>query len=75
MSRKLEELIDEAISLPDDDRAMLAGLLLESLEAEPDEGVDEAWAAEERKRWGEIQAGTVTAIPWEDVKAKLFARE
>jgi len=29
---------------------MLAGLLLESLEAEPDNGVDEAWAAEERKR-------------------------
>ena len=38
--------------------------------SEPD--VEAAWSAEIERRLAEIYAGTVTLIPWEDVRAELF---
>ena len=52
----------------------MAGLLLDSLEGEPDEGVEAAWAEEIERRVRQIDSGVVTTIPWEEVRAKLFAR-
>jgi len=52
----------------------LAGLLLDSLAGEPDEGVEAAWAEEIEHRIRQIDSGEVTTIPWEEVRAKLFAR-
>jgi putative addiction module component (TIGR02574 family) len=74
MSRNIEELFREASDLPEADRAELAGLLLESLESEPDPGVEEAWAEEVERRVRQIETGEVRTIPWEEVRAKLHAR-
>lgn len=73
MATELRQLFREALELTDNDRATLAGLLIESLEGPPDPDVDAAWTAEAERRWQEIESGAVQTIPWEEVKAKLLA--
>jgi putative addiction module component (TIGR02574 family) len=71
MSRAVEELYEQASHLPEEDRAELAGKLLESIEDPPDEGIEEAWAAEIERRMVEYRAGRVKTIPWSEVRAHL----
>ncbi|HVQ36479.1 MAG TPA: addiction module protein [Pyrinomonadaceae bacterium] len=73
MATELRDLFREALELTDNDRATLAGLLIESLEGPPDTEVEAAWAAEAERRWQEIESGKVETIPWEEVRAKLLA--
>ena len=54
MTSDVAELFRQAAALPGKDRAELAGLLLESLEGEPDEGVEGAWGAEIERRIAEL---------------------
>jgi putative addiction module component (TIGR02574 family) len=74
MSRTVEDLIREAAELPEQDRAALAGLLIESLEGPPDPDVDAAWAAEIERRVADVDAGRVTTVPWEEVRERLRQR-
>ena len=74
MSRTFTDVWKEAAELSDEDRATLAGLLIESLEGEPDLDVEAAWAAEIEKRVAELDAGTVESIPWEQVRQRLLNR-
>jgi putative addiction module component (TIGR02574 family) len=55
-----------------EERAALAGLLIESLEPESEEGVEEAWMVEVERRMAELDSGAVQAIPWDEVKARLY---
>jgi putative addiction module component (TIGR02574 family) len=71
MTREVEELYEQASQLPEEDRAELAGKLLESIEEPPDEGVEEAWAAEIERRIADYRAGRVKTIPWSEVRAHL----
>jgi putative addiction module component (TIGR02574 family) len=75
MATELRQLFREALELTDNDRATLAGLLIESLESEPDPDVEAAWAEEAERRWQEIQSGKVQTIPWEEIKARLLSGE
>ena len=72
MARDLKDVFRAAFELPEDERATLAGLLIESLEPPPDPDVEELWAAEAERRWREIESGAVATTPWEEVRAKLF---
>lgn len=72
MPRDLKNVFREAFDLPENDRATLAGLLIESLEPPPDPDVEELWAEEAERRWREIESGAAVTIPWEEVKARLF---
>ena len=74
MARDIAELFREAAQLPETERAELAGRLLESLDGEPDEEVEAAWAEEIERRIRQLDSGEVKTIPWEDVRAKLYAR-
>ena len=74
MRREVKELLEAAVALSEADRAELAGLLLETLEHEPDPGVEIAWANEIERRVREIESGAVQTIPWEQVRAELYAR-
>jgi putative addiction module component (TIGR02574 family) len=71
MTRAVEDLYEQASHLPAEDRAELAGKLLESIEDPPDEGVEDAWAAEIERRMAEYRAGRVKTIPWSEVRAHL----
>jgi len=74
MSRTFTDGWKEAADLSEKDRADLAGLLIESLEGEPDPEVEAAWAAEIERRVAEVGAGTVKTVPWEQVRQRLLNR-
>lgn len=71
MSRAVEELYEQASRLSEEDRAELAGKLLESIGDPPDQGVEESWAGEIERRMVEYRAGRVKTIPWSQVRAHL----
>ena len=69
-----KRVIDEALRLPADVRAALAGELLASLdgsELEPDR--EEAWSIEIRNRIDAYERGDVRALPAEDALAQIRA--
>ena len=72
MERNLNDVFQQAVQLPERDRATLAGLLIETLDAVSEPDVEAAWSEEIEQRLAEIDAGTVELIPWEDVRAELF---
>jgi putative addiction module component (TIGR02574 family) len=72
MSPSARELLEQALHLAEADRASLAGALIESLEGPAEEGVDEAWEEEIRRRVDELERGSVETVPWSEVRAKLF---
>lgn len=74
MSTHVNELFEKASILSEEERATLAGLLIESLESEVDSDVEEAWRVEIERRLAELDAGTVETVPWETVKARLLQR-
>ena len=74
MSTHVTELFKQASILSEEERATLAGLLIESLESEVDPDVEEAWRVEIDRRLAELDAGTVETVPWETVRAKLLQR-
>ena len=74
MSRTFTELWREAVELTEEERASLAGLLIDSLEGDPDADVEAAWAAEIQRRVGEVESGTARTVPWEEVRRRLVNR-
>jgi putative addiction module component (TIGR02574 family) len=67
-----EQLEAELLQLPPAVRARLAEALLDSLE-EADTELDRAWAEEAERRYQELKAGTVTAVPAGEAIAKARA--
>jgi putative addiction module component (TIGR02574 family) len=66
MSELAEKLIQEALSLPPDERAVVAERLLSSLEPELSE-IDQRWALEAEERLNAYERGEVGTIPGEEV--------
>ena len=60
--------------LDPEERATLMRLLIETLEAESEEGVDDAWRVEIERRMAELDSGTVQTIPWEELRERLSRR-
>ena len=75
MARDLKQLFREAAELPEDDRATLAGLLIESLDPKPTPEVRAAWSREIERRVREIDEESVELSSWEEVRAELFGDE
>jgi putative addiction module component (TIGR02574 family) len=69
-----EEIMSAALTLPPDARARLAEHLMESLDAENQAEIDALWAEEAERRARELEDGTVTAIPGEEVMNRLRSR-
>ena len=74
MTRTAKELLEEALALGPGDRADLAATLLESLDGEPDAGVEEAWAQEVERRVRDVEAGRVQMIQWSEARRTLLKR-
>lgn len=68
-----KEIFEEALHLDEGKRAALASLLIESLDMEVEEGVEAAWVAEIERRVAALDSGSITTVPWEEVKARLLA--
>ncbi|MFN0151149.1 MAG: addiction module protein [bacterium] len=65
------DILKEALKLPPEARAALAGSLLDSLDAVVDEGAEAAWEVEIARRVNELKAGTVRAIPWAEARRQI----
>jgi putative addiction module component (TIGR02574 family) len=74
MSKDVTALFRDASELSERDRATLAGLLIESLEADPEPDVEGAWSDEIKRRVADVDAGNVDTIPWEEVRRRLLDR-
>lgn len=72
MAISTKELFREALSLDDTARMELAGLLLESLDGDPEEGVEAAWLAEVERRTAELDSGAVASVPWTRIRSRLL---
>src|SRR5437867_11757908 len=68
-----KQLLVEALRLSDEERAALAGELIQSLEGEVDADAEAAWAAEIRARLDRVEAGTATTIPWSEARRRIHA--
>ena len=62
----------KAMSLNDEERAELVGLLLESLEIGDEKGVASAWLKEIERRVSELDSGAVEAVSWSEVRSRVF---
>ena len=74
MNPDLEHLLADLLKLPEEDRAVLASALLDSLQPDCDDEMDPALAAEVERRIREIDEGRVTLVPWSEVRRRLFRR-
>ena len=68
----IEQLATEALSLPNQARALLAEQFVESLDtAAPVSAVDELWAAEAQRRLEEVRSGRVQTIPGDEAAIRV----
>jgi putative addiction module component (TIGR02574 family) len=74
MKRDGAEILRDALALPIEARAALAGSLLDSLDTEVDEDAEAAWATEVNRRVAELDRSAVKTIPWAEVRRRLDAR-
>ena len=69
----MQQLIEEAVSLPVDERAHMVDLLLRSLNP-PESAWDQQWLDEAQRRLADLRSGRVTAVSGEDVFNRLWSR-
>ena len=67
------QLLAEALRLSDEERAALAGELIQSLETEVDADAEAAWSAEIRARLDHVESGKATTIPWAEARRRIHA--
>jgi putative addiction module component (TIGR02574 family) len=67
------KIIQEAESLPVEERALVVESLLRSLNP-PDPEIDKKWAEVAKRRLDELRSGRVAPIPGEEVFARIRQR-
>ena len=73
MSSKGQRLLEEALALPAQERTDLATTLLESLDEGEDEGVEDAWSEEIKRRVEDVESGNVKTVPWSEARKRILA--
>ena len=71
-----ETLLEQALALPVEDRALLASGLLASLDSEAlDEAeVERLWAAETERRATQLESGEAELVTWEHLLQRIDER-
>jgi putative addiction module component (TIGR02574 family) len=68
-----KQLLAEALRLSDEERAALAGELIQSLDREVDPDAEAAWSEEIRARLECLDSGSATTIPWSEARRRIHA--
>jgi putative addiction module component (TIGR02574 family) len=68
MKYDVSEILKEALKLPLEARAAIAGSLLDSLDETIDEDAEIAWEAEILLRLRKIDDGKVKLVPWVEAR-------
>ena len=72
MTPQASEVLEKAMALSSQERGLLIDHLIESLDEGPaEEGVEEAWGEEIKRRVDHIRSGKVEMIPGEHVLREL----
>jgi len=69
--RSVDEILEDALALPAEARAAIAGSLISSLDDQTDQQAEELWSAEIARRIVELDAGSVQPVPWTEVRRRL----
>lgn len=64
------ELLKQALTLSEKERAELASSLIDSLDPTVDADAEVAWRQEIARRLAEIESGRVKTILWDEVRRK-----
>ena len=73
MTLDAKQLLTEALRLSDEERAALAGELIQSLERAADGDAEARWSVEIRARLDRVDAGTAATIPWSEARHRIHA--
>jgi putative addiction module component (TIGR02574 family) len=71
MSTNPEKVLRDAMKLPPEARAALAGSLLDSLDQVVDEDAEAEWEKEIAKRIRELDNGDVKLVPWSEARRAI----
>jgi putative addiction module component (TIGR02574 family) len=72
MTPQVSEVLEKALTLSTQERGLLIDRLIESLDEGPtEEGVEEAWDREIKRRVDDIRSGRFKMIPGEQVLREL----
>jgi len=71
MSENFKEMLENVKQLNPKERALMAHIIISSLETNVDEDVNEAWAELANKRYNELINGKVNPITWDEIKQSI----
>ena len=71
MAIPVEQIIEEALALPGEARALLADRLVESLDPADESRIHALWAVEVQRRLDEVRSGRVKAVPGDEALARV----
>ena len=76
MTQDATELLKRALALSEDERAELAGSLLESLDSAPEDpaAVEASWNEEIARRIEDLDSGKAKTVPWEEVRHRISSK-
>lgn len=76
MTDEATDLLKKALALPAQERAELAGSLLESLDGVQDEpeAVEAAWNEEIARRIADLDSDKAKTVPWEEVRQRISSK-
>jgi putative addiction module component (TIGR02574 family) len=74
MNPAVEQILQTALKLPDEEQLQLVAALTAAIEERGLRPFDDTWLEEIRRRSAEYDAGGVQAIPWEEVKQRSRLR-
>jgi len=71
MKEEIGEILKQALRLPPEARAAIAGSLLDSIEEPVDPDAESLWEKEILLRLTEIDEGKVTLAPWSEARRRI----
>lgn len=74
MNSNHKKVLQDALRLPAEARAALAGRLLESLDGPVDEHAEAAWSKEIARRVDDLDKGKVKSVPWSVARRQIVRR-
>jgi putative addiction module component (TIGR02574 family) len=74
MSSEATKLLEEALKLPPEARAAMAGSLLDSLDETVDTDAEGQWEEEIARRLQDIDTSPNRVVSWSDARRKILGR-
>jgi putative addiction module component (TIGR02574 family) len=74
VTQEADDLLKKALTLSPQDRATLAGSLIESLDEAEELSVQNAWNDEIARRIEDLDSGKAKTIPWDEVRREIAAK-